>query len=119
VTITVNPVGTSAPMVTSVSPLDQATGVSRSTNVTATFNVAMNAKTLKSTTFILTVPGKRGPTQVSASVSCNNPCTTATLTPSKTLAANTTYTATVKGTVEDASGRKLGSDYVWRFTTGG
>jgi hypothetical protein len=119
VTITVNPVGTSAPMVTSVSPLDQATGVSRSTKVTATFNVAMKAKTLKSTTFILTVPGKRGPTQVSASVSCNNPCTTATLTPSKTLAANTTYTATVKGTVEDASGRKLGSDYVWRFTTGG
>jgi VCBS repeat-containing protein len=119
VTITVNPVGTSAPMVTSVSPLDQATGVSRSTNVTATFNVAMDARTLKSTTFILTVPGKRGPTQVSASVSCNNPCTTATLTPSKTLAANTTYTATVKGTVEDASGRKLGSDYVWRFTTGG
>jgi len=119
VAITVNPVGTSAPMVTSVSPLDQATRVSRSTNVTATFNVAMNAKTLKSTTFILTVPGKKGPTQVSASVSCNNPCTTATLTPSKTLAANTTYTATVKGTIEDASGRKLGSDYVWRFTTGG
>jgi VCBS repeat-containing protein len=119
VAITVTPVGTSAPMVTSVSPLDQATGVSRSTNVTATFNVAMNAKTLKSTTFILTVPGRRGPTQVSASVSCNNPCTTATLTPSKTLTANTTYTATVKGTVEDASGRKLGSDYVWRFTTGG
>jgi Bacterial Ig-like domain len=96
--------------------------VSRSTNVTATFNVAMKAKTLKSTTFILTVPavpGRMGPTQVSASVTCNDPCTTATLTPSKTLVANTNYTATVKGTVEDASGRKLGSDYVWRFTTGG
>jgi large repetitive protein len=122
VTITVNPVGTPAPMVTSVSPLDKATGVSRSTNVTATFNVAMKAKTLKSQTFILRVPGKKDPTkptQVSATVTCNDPCTTATLTPSKDLAANTTYTATVKSAVEDTSGKKLGSDYIWSFTTGG
>jgi len=125
VTITVNPVGTPAPMVGPVSPEDQATDVLRSTKVTATFNVAMkpssltNLKSKKSKTFILTGPGKKGPTQVSATVTCNNLCTTATLSPSKTLAANTTYTATVKGTVEDASGRKLGSDYVWRFTTGG
>ena len=112
-------------MVGPVSPEDQATEVLRSTTVTATFNVAMkpssltNLKSEKSTTFILTRPGKRGPTQVSATVTCNNPCTTATLTPSRSLAANTMYTATVKSAVEDTSGKKLGSDYIWSFRTGG
>jgi large repetitive protein len=83
VTITVNPVGTPAPSVFPVSPPDQATDVLRSTKVTATFNVAMkpssltNLKSKKSTTFILTGPGRKGPTQVSATVTCNNPCTTA------------------------------------------
>jgi VCBS repeat-containing protein len=125
VSITVNPVATSAPRVTGVSPPDKATGVSRSTTVTATFNVAMkpssltNPKTHKSTTFILMGPGRKGPTQVSATVTCNTPCTTATLTPSQKLAANTTYTARVTTGVEDTSGKKLGSDYTWSFATGG
>ena len=112
-------------MVTNVSPPDQATGVSRSTNVTVTLNVSMapssltNPRSQKSTTFILMGPGRKGPTQVSAKVTCNNPCTTAALTPSKSLAANTIYTATVKSAVEDTSGKKLGSDYIWSFRTGG
>lgn len=37
---------------------------------------------------------------------------------SKSLAVNPTYIATVEGTVEDASGRQMGSDYVWSFKTG-
>ena len=124
VMLTVNPVATSAPRVTSVSP-DQATEVSRFTKVTATLNVAMNpsslanSRTQKSTTFILMTPGRKGPTQVAATVTCNDPCTTATLTPSKNLAANTTYTARVTTGVEDTSGKKLASAYTWSFGTGG
>jgi len=43
--------------------------------------------------------------------------TTATLKPSSALAAATTYTATVAGTVTDTNGIALGSTATWTFTT--
>src|SRR5580698_8517772 len=45
------------PTVTSVLPLNLATGVCPSTPVTATFSVAMNPATINGTTFTLTGPG--------------------------------------------------------------
>lgn len=126
------------PTVSSVSPPDQATGVPRSNTITkstANFNKPMDPNSLRdpkrktSKTFILTTLDRRGrTTQVSAKVACNDDtnCTTATLTPSKSLAANTTYTATVKGGssgVKDTSGNTLAGgntpagDFSWTFTT--
>jgi hypothetical protein len=43
---------------------------------------------------------------------------TATLTPSTRLAADTTYTVTIKSQVKDIEGNALGSDYTSQFTTG-
>src|SRR5439155_24146220 len=54
--------------------------------------------------FTLTGPGNSA---VAASVSCNNPCTTATLTPSSALANNTQYTATISTAAKAADGTAL------------
>jgi hypothetical protein len=53
---------------------------------------------------------------VAASISVS--AATATLTPSSALAAGTTYTATVAGTVTDTNGNPLASPANWTFTTG-
>ena len=58
------------------------------------------------------------PRIVAASVSCNNPCTTATLTPSSALANNTQYTATISTAAKAADGTALANNYSWTFTTG-
>jgi hypothetical protein len=58
---------------------------------------------------------------VPATVTLNAAGTIATLTPTSSLAASTTYTATVKGGtsgVKDLAGNPLVQDKVWSFTTG-
>ncbi|WP_310163321.1 Ig-like domain-containing protein [Arthrobacter sp. BE255] len=117
-TFTTAPAGdTTAPTVTDTSPAAGATGVAVSANVTGTFSEAMNASTVTSTTFTLTGPGT---TPVSAAVSYNGTGNVATLNPAADLAANTTYTATIKGGsggVKDVAGNPLALDKVWTFTT--
>ena len=59
---------------------------------------------------------------VPATVSYNASTRTATLTPSASLAALTTYTATIKGgatdpRVKDLAGNALGANVAWSFTT--
>jgi hypothetical protein len=44
--------------------------------------------------------------------------TTATFTPTSSLAPNTTFTATLTTGAKDLAGNALGSDFVWTFTTG-
>ncbi|GKV73696.1 Ig-like domain-containing protein [Pseudarthrobacter sp. NCCP-2145] len=110
------PGDTTAPVVSGTSPADGATGVAVSTNVTATFSEAMNASTITSSTFTL----KTGTTTVTAAVSYNSTGNTATLNPGADLAADTTYTATIKGGstgAKDAAGNALASDKTWTFTT--
>ncbi|NWF70769.1 MAG: DUF4082 domain-containing protein, partial [Chloroflexi bacterium] len=93
--------------------------VSIGTNVTVTFNEALDAATINAATFEL-----RGPDNLPlpASISYNAATRTATLAPQNALAFATTYTAVVKGGaggVTDDDGNALALDYTWQFSTGG
>ena len=99
------------PTVLSTSPANAATGAPRSGNITATFSEAMDAATLTATTFTL----KNGLVGVPAVVTYAG--TTATLNPSSTLAANTTYTASISTGAKNVAGVGLGAAYSWNFTT--
>lgn len=104
------------PTVSSVSPVEGATGVSTSTNISATFSEAMDPATLTSSTVTLL----EAVTPVAATVSYDGTSHTVTLDPSN-LAKRTKYTATVKGGVggaKDLAGNPLATDKVWSFTTG-
>ncbi len=106
------------PVVTSVSPGNLATGVAVGTNVTATFSEPMNAATLTTSTVTLVPQGSTTP--VAATVTYASGTNTVTLDPTANLAANTTYTARIKGGsggAQDAAGNPLAVDKVWSFTT--
>ena len=112
------PGDTTPPTVVGVSPPGGGVGVSPAANVVVTFSEAMDASTISGTTFILTAPGN---TAVTAAVAYNAATNVATLTPSSTLAAGTTYTATViggTGGVKDLAGNALAANVTWSFTTG-
>ena len=105
------------PRVTATVPKANATGIRRGSNVTATFSDAMNATTIKGTTFTL----KAGTTSVGAVVSYSATTRKATLNPNATLAPNTTYTATVRGGatgVKNAQGDPMFASKIWKFKTG-
>ncbi|MDD5580533.1 MAG: DUF4082 domain-containing protein [Methylobacter sp.] len=111
---------TTAPTLTSKSPALGATGVSVGAAITATFSEAINPATINATTFELRDSSN---TLISATVSYNPGTQTATLTPTNSLAASATYTATVKGgttdpRVKDLTGNALAANEVWSFTTG-
>jgi len=116
ITITVGSGGdVTPPTVSSVTPLNGATGVSISTTVTATFSEAVNSSTVTTSTFQLRDAGNN---LVSASVSTSG--NQITLTPSSALSVSTTYTVTVTGGasgVKDLAGNALVSNYSWSFTT--
>ena len=104
------------PAVTSVSPLNGATGVSTGTTVMANFNEAINASTVTAATVELRNAGNAIiPATITASSN------QIILTPSSPLTGSTIYTATIKGGssgVKDLSGNALVNDFVWTFTTG-
>jgi methionine-rich copper-binding protein CopC len=103
------------PTVTTRTPAANATGVSRTANVTATFSEAVTG--VSGTTFTLKTPANA---TVAAAVSYDAATKTATLNPSADLASNTTYTATLTGgptAIRDAVGNPLTSTS-WTFTTG-
>ena len=105
------------PTVSSVTPLNGATGVSVSTTATAIFNEAMNAATINGSTIELRNASNA---LITTTVSYNATTRTVTLTPSASLANSTVYTVTIKGGasgVKDAAGNALASDYSWSFTT--
>jgi hypothetical protein len=101
------PADTTPPSVTSINPAGNATGVSVSTSITATFSEAMDSSTITTSTF--TVSGVSGTVTYSGN--------TATFTPSGNLAYNTTYTATITTGVRDLAGNAMASNYTWSFTT--
>ena len=110
---------TAAPTVTAISPADGATTIGRSVNITATFSEAMDAATIGASSFEL-----RGPSNVlvPAVVTYNATNRKATLDPTSTLAAATTFTVTVMGgasdpRVKDAAGNALAASRTWSFTT--
>lgn len=108
-------VDNTAPIVTSVSPLNGATSAGINTIVTANFSEAINSTTVTGTTFLLKDAGNNVIAS-SVSVSLNE----ITLTPSVPLANSSTYTVTIKGDVagvKDLAGNALVNDFTWTFTT--
>lgn len=121
--IVINP---SRPTVESVSPTNLATGVARSTNVTATFSREMNPNTLTSSTVKLyqriKKKGRWRWVAVSASISCDASCSTVTLDPYGTstsvLGPNRRLRAIITTGARDTADNALAQSYVWTFTTG-
>jgi hypothetical protein len=101
------------PTVTSTSPPAGATGVARSSTVTATFSRSMDPATISASTFTLTGPS--GP--VSAAVAYDDTTHIATLTPSASLASGTSYTARLAATIAGRDGKQLGTAVSWSFQT--
>ena len=108
---------TTPPAISSVTPNAGASGVGTGTNVTATFNEAMDAATINAANFELRDASNA---LVPATVAYSAASRTATLDPNNALANSTDYTATIKGGpggVKDAAGNERTSDHTWSFTT--
>ena len=99
------------PTVTGRTPAANATNVSRTGNVSATFSEAVTGA--NGTNVRLTSPS--GAT-VAAVVTYNSSSRTVTLNPSATLAANTRYTVRLSSGIRDAGGNALATT-TWSFTT--
>jgi len=102
-----------SPRVTATSPVNGATAVLLNTTVTATFSSVMAPATINNSTFTLTGPGG---TAVAGAVSYSG--TTATFTPTVSLAANSVYVGTITRGATDPGGNTLSANFVWSFTTG-
>lgn len=99
------------PAVSSVSPAGGATGVARTTTVSATFDRAMNRASVESAFSLRRTSG--GAVNGSFSWSGN----TVTFTPSAPLSGAASHTASVGTGARDAAGIALASARTWQFTT--
>lgn len=100
-----------APTVIATDPVNNATAVATDKKITAMFSEAMDPLTINTTTFVVT----QGVTAVPGTLNYSG--TTATFSPSATLAPGTTYTATITKGAKDVAGNPLVNNYVWNFTT--
>ena len=103
--------GSTPPVVSSVTPASGSTGNPVSVAPTATFSQAVTPSTVS---FTLKDSANN---PVAGTVSFNAADTVATFTPTSSLAASTTYTATVSG-AQNSSGTPMSSPFTWSFTTG-
>ncbi len=94
--------------VVSITPADGATSVSANASVKVTFSKALDARTVTTNSFFIT--GVIGSVSVAGS--------TATFTPSSSLAENTSYSLTVTKAVTDTDGKSLATAYTAAFKTG-
>ncbi|MBF8275962.1 MAG: hypothetical protein HW390_1035 [Candidatus Brocadiaceae bacterium] len=102
---------TTAPVISSKSPANGATGVALVSTITAIFSESMNSSTITTTTFTV----NNGASNITGSVSYSG--TTATFAPSTNLSSNTTYTVTITTGVADAAGNAMAANNTWSFTT--
>ena len=102
------------PTVTARTPAVGATGVSRTTNVTATFDRALDPATVTGANVTLTGPGS---TAVAATVTYASATRRITLDPTATLAATTTYTVRLTTGLKATDGAALAAAVTWTFTT--
>jgi len=106
-------VDTEPPEVTGTVPAAGETGVSRGSAISATFSEPIDYSTAKAANFIVA-----SATQVSGTVSYNEPTRTITFTPDAPgLESLTTYTATVTTGIRDVAQNPLDPAYEWSFTT--
>lgn len=103
----------STPSISAFNPSNAATDVAVNRKLSVTFSEEMNSSTLTPANFNVTGPGA---TKVSGTVAYLNG--TAVFKPSKMLAQNSTYTATVSAKVLDLAGNNLAADTSWSFSTG-
>jgi len=100
------------PTLTWVWPYEGALDAGRMTEVVAVFRDAMNANSIGASTFMVKdhwgnpVPG---------TVAYNETLQEAVFTPNEALYYGRTYTASLDGSIKDALGQSLGSDYEWTF----
>jgi hypothetical protein len=109
------------PEILSTVPKNLATGVPLNQAVSATFSEAMNPLTLTSSTFLLYQGTSASGTPIPATITYDAVNFIATLTPTASLAAGTSYTATVTNGATDLAGNPLGATGApnpWTFTTG-
>ncbi len=114
---TTTPPANTAPAVTSRAPATGASGVATTANVTATFNEAVQG--VSGTT--ATLRPTSGTANVGAAVTYNATTRTVTIDPTASLAAGTTYTATLTGgstAIRDSANLALATTS-WTFTTSG
>jgi hypothetical protein len=107
---TVAPPDTIPPHATPSTPLNGSSSVARSTKVTVAFD-----EPVQQSTVAMTVTDPSGG-QVQGTISYDSTAHTATFTPNATLAAGTTYTATVSG-VKDVAGNTMTAPVSWSFKT--
>jgi hypothetical protein len=100
---------TTSPTVLSVSPANNATGIALNAVITATFSENMNANTVTAPGTFTLSNGVTGTVAYSG--------TTATFTPTASLANATTYTATITSAAKDAAGNAMAANKTWTFTT--
>ena len=104
---------TTAPLVSTVYPVDLATNVPVAASANATFNEAMDPLTITTANFTL----YQGLSRIPGVVSYNAQNKVATFNPTNNLVEGLTYTATVTTGVEDLAGNTLAANKVWSFTT--
>ena len=106
---------TTAPTVTSTSPLANATGVAPNANITVTFSEAMNVSTVNGTNFTVTrTSGAGSPAAVTGAIS--NVGNVFTFNPSSNLDAGAVYTVTVTTGATDLAGNPLLGNFSFSFT---
>ncbi|WP_165783233.1 Ig-like domain-containing protein [Leptospira barantonii] len=102
---------TTAPTVSFVSPANGFTGFAINGSLSISFSEVVSCATVTSTSIVLSdgsaIPG---------TVGCSG--TSATFTPSSSLAYGTAYTATIATTVTDLAGNPLAVPFSWSFSTG-
>jgi hypothetical protein len=109
---TTAPTDTTAPTVSSTTPVDLATSVARDSKITVTFNEDVFATTTDAASFTLAKSAA-----IDGAVTFDGSTNVATFTPGSELAILATYTAMLSTAITDLSGNPLAADYSWSFIT--
>ena len=101
------------PTISATTPQVNATDVPINTAVTVTFDQTMDPLSLNNNSFVV----MHAATRVLGTISFG-PGTSATFTPSTTLAPNTVFTASLTTAVAGLNGNSIIAPFAWNFTTG-
>ncbi|MBP6237901.1 MAG: Ig-like domain-containing protein [Saprospiraceae bacterium] len=101
-----------SPLVVSTDPANNEPEVTLNKIIMATFNMQMEATSINTATFFVSLEGNK----IEGENSYTG--TTASFIPKFDLNPNTTYTGTITTGVKNTDGTSLVADYIWTFTTG-
>jgi hypothetical protein len=99
------------PEVSTVNPTEDAVDIPLASVIEATFSETLDAATVNSSTFTLTLNGSL----ISGTVDYDGDV--ARFTPAASLEADTTYKATLTTGIQDVVGNSLASEFAWSFRT--